>query len=117
MALVTLQRSPTPSAASSSASNSELETGSDEDRKLNLSLSESFFMVKGAALFLQQGSSAQGQRCLQHPHKHAGDGSKLMLLFYFIFFYYFFFVAYFYGDVDAFKSEPSIVGGEQRAGF
>ncbi|XP_066116426.1 protein phosphatase Slingshot homolog 1 isoform X1 [Saccopteryx bilineata] len=73
MALVTLQRSPTPSAASSSASNSELEAGSDEDRKLNLSLSESFFMVKGAALFLQQGSSPQGQRSLQHPHKHAGD--------------------------------------------
>ncbi|XP_032510066.1 protein phosphatase Slingshot homolog 1 isoform X1 [Phocoena sinus] len=38
-----------------------------------LSLSESFFMVKGAALFLQQGSSPQGQRSLQHPHKHAGD--------------------------------------------
>ncbi|KAM6155740.1 protein phosphatase Slingshot homolog 1 [Rhynchocyon petersi] len=73
MALVTLQRSPTPSAASSSASNSELEAGSDDDRKLNLSLSESFFMVKGAALFLQQGSSPQGQRSLQHPHKHAGD--------------------------------------------
>uniref|UniRef100_A0A8C9Q781 Slingshot N-terminal domain-containing protein n=1 Tax=Spermophilus dauricus TaxID=99837 RepID=A0A8C9Q781_SPEDA len=36
-------------------------------------LSESFFMVKGAALFLQQGSSPQGQRSLQHPHKHAGD--------------------------------------------
>ncbi|XP_046495224.1 protein phosphatase Slingshot homolog 1 isoform X1 [Equus quagga] len=50
-----------------------LEAGSDEDRKLNLSLSESFFMVKGAALFLQQGSSPQGQRSLQHPHKHAGD--------------------------------------------
>ncbi|XP_067395584.1 protein phosphatase Slingshot homolog 1 [Emydura macquarii macquarii] len=72
MALVTLQRSPTPSAASS-ASASELEVGSDEDRKLNLSLSESFFMVKGAALFLQQGNSPQGQRSLQHPHKHAGD--------------------------------------------
>ncbi|KFO23743.1 Protein phosphatase Slingshot like protein 1 [Fukomys damarensis] len=37
------------------------------------SLSESFFMVKGAALFLQQGNSPQGQRSLQHPHKHAGD--------------------------------------------
>uniref|UniRef100_A0A8B9T544 Protein phosphatase Slingshot homolog 1 n=1 Tax=Anas platyrhynchos TaxID=8839 RepID=A0A8B9T544_ANAPL len=37
------------------------------------SLSESFFMVKGAALFLQQGNSSQGQRSLQHPHKHAGD--------------------------------------------
>ncbi|XP_074743721.1 protein phosphatase Slingshot homolog 1 isoform X4 [Strix uralensis] len=72
MALVTLQRSPTPSAASS-ASTSELEVGSDEERKLNVSLSESFFMVKGAALFLQQGNSSQGQRSLQHPHKHAGD--------------------------------------------
>ncbi|NXF12367.1 SSH1 phosphatase, partial [Smithornis capensis] len=37
------------------------------------SLSESFFMVKGAALFLQQGNSSQGQRSQQHPHKHAGD--------------------------------------------
>ncbi|XP_067163204.1 protein phosphatase Slingshot homolog 1 [Apteryx mantelli] len=72
MALVTLQRSPTPSAASS-ASTSELDGGSDEERKLNVSLSESFFMVKGAALFLQQGNSSQGQRSLQHPHKHAGD--------------------------------------------
>ncbi|XP_059569374.1 protein phosphatase Slingshot homolog 1 isoform X1 [Alligator mississippiensis] len=72
MALVTLQRSPTPSAASS-ASTSELEVGSDEDRKFNVSLSESFFMVKGAALFLQQGNSSQGQRSLQHLHKHAGD--------------------------------------------
>ncbi|XP_074062179.1 protein phosphatase Slingshot homolog 1 isoform X2 [Macrotis lagotis] len=72
MALVTLQRSPTPSAASSSAGTSE-EVGSDEDRKLNLSLSESFFMVKGAALFLQQGNSPQGPRSLQQPHKHAGD--------------------------------------------
>lgn len=37
------------------------------------SLSESFFMVKGAALFLQQGSSHQGQKA--HPnHKHAGEG-------------------------------------------
>ncbi|OBS71384.1 hypothetical protein A6R68_00081 [Neotoma lepida] len=36
-------------------------------------LSESFFMVKGAALFLQQGNSPQGQRSLQHAHKHAGD--------------------------------------------
>uniref|UniRef100_A0A4W6G9U4 Protein phosphatase Slingshot homolog 1 n=1 Tax=Lates calcarifer TaxID=8187 RepID=A0A4W6G9U4_LATCA len=36
------------------------------------SLSESFFMVKGAALFLQQGSSQQGQKAHPH-HKHAGD--------------------------------------------
>ncbi|XP_069475559.1 protein phosphatase Slingshot homolog 1 [Ambystoma mexicanum] len=71
MALVTLQRSPTPSAASS-ASTSE-EVGSDEERKSNLSLSESFFMVKGAALFLQQGNSTQGHRSILHLHKHAGD--------------------------------------------
>lgn len=30
-------------------------------------------MVKGAALFLQQGNSPQGPRSLQHPRKHAGD--------------------------------------------
>ncbi|XP_077377611.1 protein phosphatase Slingshot homolog 1 isoform X2 [Festucalex cinctus] len=35
-------------------------------------LSESFFMVKGAALFLQQGSAQQGQKVQPH-HKHAGD--------------------------------------------
>lgn len=36
------------------------------------SLSESFFMVKGAALFLQQGSSTQGPRTPTH-HKNAGN--------------------------------------------
>ncbi|XP_034397781.1 protein phosphatase Slingshot homolog 1 isoform X2 [Cyclopterus lumpus] len=41
-------------------------------RKINHILSESFFMVKGAALFLQQGSSHQGQKA-HPPHKHAGD--------------------------------------------
>ncbi|KAJ6656629.1 hypothetical protein lerEdw1_003516, partial [Lerista edwardsae] len=51
----------------------QVEVGSDEERRLNLSLSESFFMVKGAALFLQQGNSPQGPRSLPHPHKHAGD--------------------------------------------
>ncbi|KAM4709984.1 protein phosphatase Slingshot homolog 1 [Discoglossus pictus] len=71
MALVTLQRSPTPS-ATSSASTSE-EFGNDEDRKPNLSLSDSFFMVKGAALFLQQGNSFHGQKSLLHLHKNAGD--------------------------------------------
>ncbi|XP_074473722.1 protein phosphatase Slingshot homolog 1 isoform X2 [Sebastes fasciatus] len=35
-------------------------------------LSESFFMVKGAALFLQQGGSAQGPKTPTH-HKLAGD--------------------------------------------
>lgn len=36
-------------------------------------------MVKGAALFLQQGNSSQGQRSLQHPHKHAGSGRNHLL--------------------------------------
>ncbi|XP_076613561.1 protein phosphatase Slingshot homolog 1 isoform X2 [Chaetodon auriga] len=75
MALVTLQRSPTPSAASSaSTTNSSAgeDFGSDDDRKTNQSLSESFFMVKGAALFLQQGGSTQGPKTPTH-HKHAGD--------------------------------------------
>nr|XP_040053639.1 protein phosphatase Slingshot homolog 1 isoform X1 [Gasterosteus aculeatus aculeatus] len=73
MALVTLQRSPTPSAASSaSTTNSSAgeDFGSDDERKN--SLSESFFMVKGAALFLQQGGGAQGPKTPTH-HKHAGD--------------------------------------------
>ncbi|KAG7480861.1 hypothetical protein MATL_G00060750 [Megalops atlanticus] len=75
MALVTLQRSPTPSAASTASTtttNAGEDFGSDDERRLNQSLSESFFMVKGAALFLQQGSSPQCQK--SHPHhKHAGD--------------------------------------------
>ncbi|XP_065106802.2 protein phosphatase Slingshot homolog 1 isoform X1 [Paramisgurnus dabryanus] len=75
MALVTLQRSPTPSAASTSSTattNAGEDFGSDDERRLNQSLSESFFMVKGAALFLQQGSCPQGPRGQPH-HKHAGD--------------------------------------------
>uniref|UniRef100_A0A1A7WJA2 Protein phosphatase Slingshot homolog 1 n=1 Tax=Iconisemion striatum TaxID=60296 RepID=A0A1A7WJA2_9TELE len=40
--------------------------------EINRILSESFFMVKGAALFLQQGSSQQGPKA-HPPHKHAGD--------------------------------------------
>ncbi|KAM3868134.1 protein phosphatase Slingshot homolog 1 [Diretmus argenteus] len=75
MALVTLQRSPTPSAASTASTTTTTageDFGSDDERRLNQSLSESFFMVKGAALFLQQGSTPQGQKALPH-HKHAGD--------------------------------------------
>ncbi|KAM6986490.1 protein phosphatase Slingshot homolog 1 [Aplochiton taeniatus] len=75
MALVTLQRSPTPSAASTASTattNAGEDFGSEDDRKNNQSLSESFFMVKGAALFLQQGNSAQDPRTPTH-HKHAGD--------------------------------------------
>ncbi|KAK1892026.1 Protein phosphatase Slingshot like 1 [Dissostichus eleginoides] len=40
--------------------------------EINRILSESYFMVKGAALFLQQGSSNEGQKAHPH-HKHAGD--------------------------------------------
>ncbi|XP_041742337.1 protein phosphatase Slingshot homolog 1 isoform X1 [Coregonus clupeaformis] len=75
MALVTLKRSPTPSAASTASTtttNAGEDFGSDYERRLNQSLSESFFMVKGAALFLQQGSSPQGHKAQPH-HKHAGD--------------------------------------------
>ncbi|XP_032434540.1 LOW QUALITY PROTEIN: protein phosphatase Slingshot homolog 1 [Xiphophorus hellerii] len=75
MALVTLQRSPTPSAASTASTATTTageDFGSDDERRINQSLSESFFMVKGAALFLQQGSSQQGQKA-QPPHKHAGE--------------------------------------------
>ncbi|XP_078277917.1 protein phosphatase Slingshot homolog 1 isoform X2 [Rhinoraja longicauda] len=69
MALVTVQRSPTPSASSSP---SVSEVGSDDDHRAQQSLSDSFFTVKGAALFLQQGSSSQVSRC-HHHHKYAGD--------------------------------------------
>ncbi|XP_008274799.1 protein phosphatase Slingshot homolog 1 [Stegastes partitus] len=75
MALVTLQRSPTPSAASTASTATTTageDFGSEDERRINQSLSESFFMVKGAALFLQQGSSQQGQKAHPH-HKHAGD--------------------------------------------
>uniref|UniRef100_A0A3Q3DAW8 Protein phosphatase Slingshot homolog 1 n=1 Tax=Hippocampus comes TaxID=109280 RepID=A0A3Q3DAW8_HIPCM len=43
------------------------------------SLSESFFMVKGAALFLQQGSSQQGQKVQPH-HKHADLPQHLQVM-------------------------------------
>ncbi|KAL0965641.1 hypothetical protein UPYG_G00283860 [Umbra pygmaea] len=75
MALVTLQRSPTPSAASTASTattNAGEDLGSDDERRANQSLSESFFMVKGAALFLQQGTTTQGPKTPTH-HKHAGD--------------------------------------------
>ncbi|KAK7934115.1 hypothetical protein WMY93_005011 [Mugilogobius chulae] len=77
MALVTLQRSPTPSAASSASTATTAageDFGSDDERRANQSLSESFFMVKGAALFLQQGSSHPSQKT--HPqYKHAGGAA------------------------------------------
>ncbi|KTF78478.1 hypothetical protein cypCar_00028662 [Cyprinus carpio] len=52
--------------------NSVLGFWCEEQSFVALILSESFFMVKGAALFLQQGSCPQGQRVHPH-HKHAGD--------------------------------------------
>lgn len=57
-------------------------------------------MVKGAALFLQQGNSPQGQRSLQHPHKHAG---KFMFLHWNLF--------------SVQLEESSITGGELFVGF
>uniref|UniRef100_A0A3Q2PKW8 protein-serine/threonine phosphatase n=1 Tax=Fundulus heteroclitus TaxID=8078 RepID=A0A3Q2PKW8_FUNHE len=42
-------------------------------------MSESFFMVKGAALFLQQGSSQQGQKA-HPPHKHADLPQHLQVM-------------------------------------
>ncbi|XP_077353318.1 protein phosphatase Slingshot homolog 1 [Festucalex cinctus] len=72
MALVTLQRCcPSPSAASSACGAGE-DFESDEDRKNNQCLNESFFMVKGAALFLQQGGSTEGPDA-PTQHKYAGD--------------------------------------------
>nr|XP_061800602.1 protein phosphatase Slingshot homolog 1-like [Nerophis lumbriciformis] len=56
MALVTLRRSPSPGAASSDSSVGE-DFKSDNDGTNNHCLNQSFFMVKGAALFLQRGGS------------------------------------------------------------
>ncbi|XP_008422418.1 protein phosphatase Slingshot homolog 1 isoform X1 [Poecilia reticulata] len=49
-----------------------VETASVTRREICRIISESFFMVKGAALFLQQGGNAQGPKTPTH-HKHAGD--------------------------------------------
>ncbi|KAL7838323.1 hypothetical protein AOLI_G00267270 [Acnodon oligacanthus] len=73
MALVTLQRSPKRTAGSlvtSSTPNLEEELARDDGQRAILSLNESFVMVKGAALFLQQG--AQSPKTPSH-HKIAGD--------------------------------------------
>ncbi|XP_036418879.1 protein phosphatase Slingshot homolog 1 isoform X2 [Colossoma macropomum] len=73
MALVTLQRSPTPTAASlvsTATLNAEEDLVRDDGQRASLSLNESFVMVKGAALFLQQG--AQGPKTPTH-HKITGD--------------------------------------------
>ncbi|XP_072301921.1 protein phosphatase Slingshot homolog 2b isoform X2 [Eucyclogobius newberryi] len=75
MALVTVQRSPTPS-TSSSPCVSESGSGEDDRRSQPRSISESFLTVKGAALFLPRGngsSPSAGSRFTQLRSKHAGD--------------------------------------------
>ncbi|XP_028662509.1 protein phosphatase Slingshot homolog 2-like isoform X2 [Erpetoichthys calabaricus] len=72
MALVTVQRSPTPS-ATSSPSVSEADSGEEERRCQPRSISESFLTVKGAALFLPRGNGSTTPRISQRRNKHAGD--------------------------------------------
>ncbi|XP_026794376.2 protein phosphatase Slingshot homolog 2b isoform X1 [Pangasianodon hypophthalmus] len=77
MALVTVQRSPTPSATSSPCV-SESGSGEDDRRSQPRSISESFLTVKGAALFLPRGngsssSSICSSRITGQRSKHAGD--------------------------------------------
>ncbi|KAL6098741.1 ssh2 [Pungitius sinensis] len=75
MALVTVQRSPTPS-TTSSPSVSESGSGEDDRRSQPRSISESFLTVKGAALFLPRGNGSSPlsvSRFSQLRSKHAGD--------------------------------------------
>ncbi|XP_056586823.1 protein phosphatase Slingshot homolog 2b isoform X2 [Triplophysa dalaica] len=75
MALVTVQRSPTPSATSSPCV-SESGSGEDDRRSQPRSISESFLTVKGAALFLPRGNgsfSSCSPRISAQRSKHAGD--------------------------------------------
>uniref|UniRef100_UPI00358DFB53 protein phosphatase Slingshot homolog 2-like n=1 Tax=Myxine glutinosa TaxID=7769 RepID=UPI00358DFB53 len=72
MALVTIQRSPTPS-STSSQSVSEGDSGEDDRRSQHRSLSESFFTVKGAALFLPRGNGTSSPRTGHRRSKHAAD--------------------------------------------
>ncbi|XP_041849848.1 protein phosphatase Slingshot homolog 2 isoform X2 [Melanotaenia boesemani] len=78
MALVTVQRSPTPSTTSSPCV-SESGSGEDDRRSQSRSISESFLTVKGAALFLPRGSSPtpnSAPRISQRRNKHTGDLQK-----------------------------------------
>ncbi|XP_072249006.1 protein phosphatase Slingshot homolog 2 isoform X2 [Leuresthes tenuis] len=75
MALVTVQRSPTPSTTSSPCV-SESGSGDDDRRSQPRSISESFLTVKGAALFLPRGSSPTPNSAppiSQRRNKHTGD--------------------------------------------
>ncbi|XP_072311105.1 uncharacterized protein ssh2a isoform X2 [Eucyclogobius newberryi] len=78
MALVTVQRSPSPSAASSPCA-SEAGSGEDDRRSQQRSISESFLTVKGAALFLPRGNSptpSATPSLSQRRNKHTGDLQK-----------------------------------------
>uniref|UniRef100_A0AAQ4NXI7 protein-serine/threonine phosphatase n=1 Tax=Gasterosteus aculeatus aculeatus TaxID=481459 RepID=A0AAQ4NXI7_GASAC len=75
MALVTVQRSPTPSTTSSPCV-SESGSGEDDRRSQPRSISESFLTVKGAALFLPRGNGSSPLSVSpfsQLRSKHAGD--------------------------------------------
>ncbi|KAM4700819.1 LOW QUALITY PROTEIN: protein phosphatase Slingshot homolog 2 [Discoglossus pictus] len=72
MALVTVQRSPTPSTTSSPCV-SEADSGEEECRSQPRSISESFLTVKGAALFLPRGNGSSTPRINHRRNKHAGD--------------------------------------------
>lgn len=72
MALVTVQRSPTPSTTSSPCV-SEADSVDEERRSQPRSISESFLTVKGAALFLPRGNGSTASRINHRRNKHAGD--------------------------------------------
>ncbi|XP_069766470.1 protein phosphatase Slingshot homolog 2 isoform X2 [Narcine bancroftii] len=72
MALVTVQRSPTPSTTSSPCV-SEADSVEEERRSQPRSISESFLTVKGAALFLPRGNGSTTSRINHRRNKHAGD--------------------------------------------
>ncbi|XP_067866548.1 protein phosphatase Slingshot homolog 2 isoform X2 [Heterodontus francisci] len=72
MALVTVQRSPTPSTTSSPCV-SEADSVEEERRSQPRSISESFLTVKGAALFLPRGNGSTAPRISHRHNKHAGD--------------------------------------------
>uniref|UniRef100_A0A8C1UL27 protein-serine/threonine phosphatase n=1 Tax=Cyprinus carpio TaxID=7962 RepID=A0A8C1UL27_CYPCA len=75
MALVTVQRSPTPSTTSSSCV-SEAGSAEDDQRSQPRSISENFLTVKGAALFLPRGngsSPSSAPHITQRQNKHTGD--------------------------------------------
>ncbi|XP_036927283.1 protein phosphatase Slingshot homolog 2 isoform X2 [Acanthopagrus latus] len=78
MALVTVQRSPTPSTTSSPCV-SESGSAEDDRRSQPRSISESFLTVKGAALFLPRGNSPtpnSAPHISQRRNKHTGDLQK-----------------------------------------